>query len=69
MFLFAPVVAIPLLPEPVEFLVGVDPLYWPVKALVVGLDRGPVAEVWLFLAVGVVFHVAAVTVLVRRFRP
>lgn len=68
-FLLAPIVAIPALPEPVEFLVGVDPLYWPVKALVVGLDRGPVTEVWLFIAVGAVFHVAAVAVLVRRFRP
>ena len=68
-FLLGPIVAIPVLPEPVEFVAGVDPLYWPVKALVVGLDRGPVAEVWLLLAAGVVVHAAAIAVLARRFRP
>ena len=68
-FLLVPLVAIPVVPGPVQFLAGLDPLYWPVKALVVGLAQGPVAEVWAFLAVGVVVHAAAIGVLVRRFRP
>ena len=68
-FLLVPLVAIPVLPEPVEFLAGVDPLYWPVKALVVGLAVGPVPAVWAFLVAGVVAHAAAIVVLARRFRP
>jgi len=68
-FLLVPLVAIPVVPEPVQFLAGIDPLYWPVKALVVGLAHGPVAEVWLALVVGVVAHAAAIASLAGRFRP
>jgi len=68
-FLLVPLVAIPVVPEPLQFLAGVDPLYWPVKALVVGLADGPVAGVWLSLAAGVAVHGLAIALLVRRFRP
>jgi hypothetical protein len=38
--LLLPIAGIALLPEPLEYAVGVIPLYWPVKALLVGISRG-----------------------------
>ena len=65
LLLMVPLAAIALLDGPLELAAGVFPLYWPAKALVVGLDGG-----WTFLAylvVGAVYHLGLAGLLARRF--
>lgn len=64
--LFPPVGAA-VLPEPVEYVVGVVPLYWPAKALLVGVEGRSALRVGAFLAVGVCTLGLSLVVLVRRF--
>ena len=51
-------------PEPWQWLIGVFPTYWPVKAFWVMLDGG---NWWLFVALGLLVSVAWLAVLLRRF--
>lgn len=65
LLLMVPIAVIAVLDGPLELVAGVFPLYWPAKALVVGLDGG-----WTFLAylaVGAVYHLVVAWVLARRF--
>ena len=52
------------IPEPWQWLIGVFPTYWPVKAFWVMLDGG---NWWLFVALGLLVSVAWLAVLLRRF--
>lgn len=62
-----PPVGLALLPEPLEYVVGVVPLYWPAKALLAGVEGGSALEVTVLLAVGVLALSLSLAVLVRRF--
>ena len=65
LLLMVPLAAIALLDGPLELAAGVFPLYWPTKALVVGLVGG-----WTFLAylaVGAAYHLVIAWALARRF--
>lgn len=61
----APVVAVAVIPEPIQFVAGVLPTYWPIKAVVAGLAGDPG---WLlYLLAGVGSHLLALFALVRWF--
>lgn len=60
-----PAVVVAVVPEPVQFLAGVAPTYWPVKAFVTGAAGDPA---WpLFLLGGVIVHLLALAGLARWF--
>lgn len=59
------VAAVAVVPEPLQLLAGLFPPYWPLKALVVGLGGGP--AFLAHLAAGLIAHVLALGVFVRRF--
>lgn len=61
--------ALPLLvlPEPVEYVAGIDPLYWPMKAAIVGATEGVGLSFVAHLALGAVSLGALVVALARRF--
>lgn len=60
-----PALGIAVVPEPFQFVAGVSPTYWPVKAVIVGLDGNPI---WpLYLLIGVISHGIALTILIRWF--
>lgn len=59
------VAAIAVVPEPVQFLGGLFPPYWPLKAFVVGFGGDP--AFLAYLAVGLIAHAVALGALVRRF--
>ncbi len=65
--LILPVAGIALLPEPWEYVVGILPLYWPVKALVVGISDGIGVRFAAFLCLGVLSFGVWIRYLVRRF--
>lgn len=61
----APVVAVAVVPEPLQFVAGVLPTFWPVKAVTAGAAGDPT---WpLYLLVGAAIHLLALTGLWRRF--
>lgn len=64
-----PIAAIALVPGPLQFLAGAIPPYWPMKALLVGLDRATVPVVGRYLLIGLASHLAVVGWFVRRFEP
>jgi hypothetical protein len=65
--LLLPLAGIALLPEPLEYVVGIIPLYWPVKALLVGVSEGVGPQFVAFLALGVVSFGASLRYLLGRF--
>jgi fluoroquinolone transport system permease protein len=65
--IIAPVVAIALVTEPLQFLAGVLPPYWAAKATVAVLDGAAFSTVGGYLAVGVVVQVALIAGLLRLF--
>ncbi|WP_254545365.1 fluoroquinolone export ABC transporter permease subunit [Halomarina pelagica] len=62
-----PIAGVLLLPEPVEYLAGIVPLYWPVKALLVAADGDAGPAFVAALALGSVSLGASVYLLARRF--
>jgi hypothetical protein len=62
-----PVAAVLFLPVPVQYLAGIDPLYWPLKALLVGLARGVTPSFVALLGVGAGSLCVAILVFARRF--
>lgn len=60
-----PALLVAVVPEPLQFVVGVAPTYWPVKVVEAGATgSGP----WIaYLIAGVVAHAVVLAVLVRRF--
>lgn len=63
--ILGPVLAVAVIPEPVQFLAGVLPAFWPIKGVVAGIAGEPL---WIpYLLAGVVTHVLAIAVLVRVF--
>ncbi|MGA9399819.1 ABC transporter [Haladaptatus sp.] len=67
LLLIVPVAGIALLPEPWQYVVGVVPLYWPVKALVAGVTDGIGLRFVAFLFLGVLSFGVSIRYLVRRF--
>lgn len=65
--LLLPIAGIALLPEPLEYVVGIIPLYWPVKALLVGISEGVGPRFVAFLALGVVSFGVWLRYLLGRF--
>lgn len=63
-----PVFAIALVPEPLQYVSGVIPLYWPLKALTIGTTGGPVSTSLVLLLPGVVAHAVVIGALVRKMR-
>lgn len=60
-----PVVAVAVVPEPIQFVAGVLPTFWPIKALVAGIAGDPG---WLiYLLAGSSSHLLALLALVRWF--
>ncbi|MFC7007154.1 hypothetical protein [Halalkalicoccus salilacus] len=62
-----PALAILVLPEPVQYVAGIDPLYWPMKAAVVGATEGVGISFVAHLALGAVSLGALAVALARRF--
>ena len=62
-----PPVGVLVVPEPLEYVVGLVPLYWPTKALLVGVEGGSALEVGVLLGVGVLALGGTLAALVRRF--
>jgi len=60
-----PAVVIAVVPEPLGFVVGLIPTYWPVKAFVAGTSGEPAWLLYLF--VGIVAHLLALAWLERAF--
>jgi fluoroquinolone transport system permease protein len=65
--IIAPVGAIALVAEPLQFLAGVLPPFWAAKATIAVLDGAALATVGKYLAVGVVVQVALIGLLLRLF--
>lgn len=63
--LVVPIAAIAAVREPLQFVAGALPPYWPAKALVAGTAGDPAFPA--FLSAGVVAHAAVLRVLVKRF--
>lgn len=63
-----PVFAIALVPKPLQYVSGVIPLYWPLKALTIGTTGGPVSTSLVLLLPGVVAHAVVIGALVRKMR-
>lgn len=53
--------------QPVGYVAGVDPLYWPMKAAVVGATEGVGISFVAHLALGAVSLGALAVALARRF--
>ncbi|WP_330633158.1 fluoroquinolone export ABC transporter permease subunit [Halocatena halophila] len=64
-----PVFAILIVPEPYQFLAGLDPVYWPFKALVGGASGVPFQTILGYLVVGVVVNALFIGVFIRQFDP
>lgn len=62
-----PALAIPVLPEPMEYVAGIDPLYWPMKAAVVSAEKGVSVAVVVHLALGVLSLGLVTAAFARRF--
>ncbi|WP_408959234.1 ABC transporter permease [Natrinema sp. 74] len=63
--ILGPAVGIVVIPEPLQFAIGVLPTYWPVKAVVSGIAG---EALWpVFLLVGVVIHLMGLAVLSQWF--
>lgn len=59
-----PAVVVAVVPEPVQFLAGVLPAFWPIKAVVAGVA----GESWvLYLLAGTFVHLVAIVALSRAF--
>ncbi|KZN22491.1 ABC transporter [Haladaptatus sp. R4] len=58
--MLGPSAVIALVPEPIQFAIGVLPMYWPVKAFVVGVGGG--GEWIVYLLLGVCSHGIAISV-------
>lgn len=67
--LLIPMFAIALVPEPLQFLAGLVPVYWPLKALVSGAVGMPFQTILVYLAIGVVAHALFIGAFVRQFDP
>ncbi len=67
LILILPVVGIALFPEPWQYAVGIVPLYWPVKALVMGISDGVSVRFIVFLCLGVLSFGVSIRYLVHRF--
>ncbi|WP_277556173.1 ABC transporter permease [Halobaculum limi] len=65
--IIAPVVAIALVGEPLQFLAGVLPPFWAAKATIAVLDGASLATVGVYLVVGVAVQVALIVILLRLF--
>ncbi len=61
-----PVFAIGILPEPVQYLSGIVPLYWPLKALTVGITDGSLVYLIRLLLVGIITQGIVIRYLLRR---
>lgn len=64
-----PVFAISIVPEPFQFLAGLDPVYWPFKALVSGAVGTPFPTILGYLVIGVMAHALFIGLFVRQFDP
>lgn len=64
-----PAFAILIVPEPFQFLAGLDPVYWPFKALVSGATGTPLQTILVYLVIGVVTHAFFIGTFVRQFDP
>lgn len=64
-----PVFAIMIVPEPFQFLAGLDPVYWPFKALVSGVIGASFQTILGYLVIGVVAHALFIRLFVRQFDP
>ncbi len=64
-----PIFAILIIPEPYQFLAGLDPVYWPFKALVSGVSGVPFQTILGYLMIGVVTNALFIGVLIRQFDP
>lgn len=67
--LLIPMFAIAVVPEPLQFLAGLVPVYWPLKALVGGAVGTPFQTILVYLAIGIVAHTLFIGAFVRRFDP
>ncbi|RAW44585.1 hypothetical protein DQW50_13695 [Halorubrum sp. 48-1-W] len=63
--ILVPVFGIALLPEPVEYLTGIVPLYWPLKALISGISGESLVYVMIFLIIGVLTQGTVIGYLLR----
>ena len=65
LIVLGPTVVVALVPEPLQFVAGILPTYWPVKAVVAGVTGDPF---WaLFLLGGLIVHLLGIAVLGRWF--
>ena len=65
LLVLGPAVVVAIVPVPFQFVAGVVPTYWPVKAVVAGVTGDP--QWWLYLGGGLVAYVIALGGLGRRF--
>lgn len=61
-----PVFAIVVLSEPVQYFSGVVPLYWPLKALTVGITDGSLVYITGLLLVGIITQGIVIGSLLRK---
>lgn len=61
-----PVFAIATVPTPMQYLSGIVPLYWPLKALTVSIANGSLALSTLFLLLGILSQGIVIGYLLRR---
>lgn len=60
-----PALVVAVVPEPFQFLAGVLPAFWPIKAVVAGVAGEPL---WIpYLLAGVVVHLLEIAILIRVF--
>lgn len=64
--LIVPPVAAYFIAEPLQWMVGVVPLYWPVKQF--WMQNAPVAQQMIFFLLGLCYHAALLSLLIRRFQ-
>lgn len=67
--LMIPLFAIAVVPEPLQFLAGAVPIYWPLKVIVDGAVGASSVTMLVYIAIGIVTHALYIGVFVQRFDP
>ena len=67
--LMIPLFAIAIVPEPLQFLAGAVPIYWPLKVIVDGAVGASSVTMLGYIAIGIVTHALYIGIFVRRFDP
>lgn len=55
------------IPQPWDFVMGIFPFYWPLKAYFLSAAQGSLTLIWICLVVGVLTQLAAIWFLYKRF--